>query len=58
MTITEKIGLAEEEVKQAKSMIEYTRKDLLRWQNRYDLRFETLQALKEATKPKRKVKTS
>lgn len=51
MTIAEKIRLAEEEVNQAEILLKLRRRDVAKWQNLFDLRTETLAALKEQAKP-------
>lgn len=56
MTIQEKIGLASEQVEQAKLMLVHARKDVINWENLLDLRAETLETLQEQAKPKAKEK--
>ncbi len=56
MTIQEKIELAEEEVTQAERMIKHTRAELTGWENKYDLRRETLEQLKSQLEVEGKLK--
>lgn len=51
MTLKEKIELAESEVKQAELMVNHSRNDAQQWENKLDLRRETLANLKAQARP-------
>lgn len=48
MTKKEKVELAKKEIEQAELMIEVTRRDLLNWESKLELRLEYLVNLKDS----------